>query len=343
MEPSTLAREGYLDAIYRHYENYMDRTDADAARNRQPHKEPMGIVEILDRYPVTHPPSALLVGQVIGFLDVEELLPDYMKHILELVPHSAGQAQFVLTWGGEEARHAWALGKWLQAAGIWSQKERRLHTQNQSHIHWDPVPYNPDFADAYYGPIAYVTKQEKITAISYENVGAQAKKEGQEALARICRRLKRDEVRHHAFYLELSRLTLTYDFETFADRLIVADRNFKMPGEYLVSEDPEDATNARLSYKAWSEDGMREGIIPDPFTALQLKRRLRRNEKLDPLEAQQLTPIIKCWNRAVRAAREIFEQLELPIPQHLTRQPLFCEQGLPYTVALSCQTQKPSS
>lgn len=330
------------EEIYNHFSAYAARQDPEAPHNRLPrYGACKGIVQILSNNP---PPSIRaddpLVKVVKGFMAVENLLPDYIGRILELVRSSAGRFFHLALWGAEEALHSWALGQWCMHAIDRETNHPILDTYGIIDFYksvtaqgWDPInhseaPIDPTtdksyFADPEYG-LAYVILQEKHTSHGYRWLSSYAQRLGQVALAEICKRLEGEEMRHHVFYRQMGSIFMQYYPTEFSFLLRQAHVHFAMPAKYIGG--------SRESYVDWSTIAQIEGVIPaEP----RLQRVLERQEKRDinipnhfRLARQEAR--IGCWNQYVSGISRIFIELGIEVPTSLSTATIL---SLPQTTA----------
>ena len=295
----------YWDGVYDLYRKYALNNDPHSLRvegvNQGALKIPMDLKGILNRYPITRVPSQELVRIVVGFLDVEAMIPDYSTIIAGCVRDDAGRSYFNMRWTGEEAVHGWLLSEWLIAAGIWDSRQSRQHLQECLALEWNPIPFSPRHGELLYGPTAYVVIQEKRTSIGYEGLEAMARLEEQDALAAICRRLKMEEARHYGFYLQVAKLSQECFPDEFPEAFRAAHAEFAMPGKYILEGSLPD-------YDGWTKVAQTHGVVPDPIGMIRLRLQLRRNGVVnDAATAQQA----RCWMRNRAADEEIFRALGL--------------------------------
>lgn len=317
MHTSTLAAEQFADAIFDHFWDYLSKTDPEPTSMKPRLSSSRNIIQILHEDPVTQDPDPQIVEVTVGFMGVELLLPDYVKIITQIVRDSASQALFTMKWAGEEILHSYAFGEWLKHAGSHSTRQLQQAINSALATPWDPIAHNASFNDPWYGAIAYVTLQEKITAWVYQCAARIADRMGQPALARIFRRLARDESRHFAFYKGIGLLALSYMPEKTIQVYKQAAEEFAMPGKY----------GGIPNYDQWTKTGQQLGIVPDPFFAARGIRRLERGKvTLEELFSTEEDRIF-CWNGYINAIRGIFDSMGIPAPASFQNAPIFPIRG----------------
>lgn len=331
--------------VYRLARNYALRIDVEVIREQQPPTRPSrSISRILDENPPLPGCNLNLVKIVIGFMEVEDHLADYVRAIATLNRQSPGRVSYVNIWAGQEAMHGLALATWLERANILDLASLVSLKQTTLTNTWDPINH-PDapkgvnghsrFSDPYYG-VCYVVQQELATCHAYQGLELMAKREHQPALARICRRLAGEEMQHHRFYMELSKLLLRYDYDRTANTLREAYRQFKMPAAYLIQgastpTSPLDqfVPATTQGYVEWTNLAGLEGVVPVEPRIQEVMRYLaiRRGKKqtefsLTELNRERDFQRIACWNQAITSRRKVFAELGVDAPDELLIAPL---------------------
>ncbi len=138
----------------------------------------------------------ILVGNMI----TEEALPNYSVSLERVVKGSSEREEepwlkWLRGWTAEENRHGDLLNAYLRLTGRVDMRavERTIH-------HLIANGFNPRTKDNDYAGLIYAAFQERATRISHNNVSRLAAGQGEENLARICRRIAGDEARHETFY-----------------------------------------------------------------------------------------------------------------------------------------------
>lgn len=321
---STSARLAFEDAVFEHYRNYIRKNDPQRTKSGlAPGRESRGIENILQKYPPTQPLSSEIAMVLRGFRDVECLLADYSSDIARIVRNEPAQVQFTMFWTGEEALHGWALDEILIAHGTDTpRKVRNDKAQLLTTCRWDPSKIDIRFLDPWYGPVCYVTLQERVTANGYRWLGERAKEMGYTALWLICKRLEGEEARHGAFYLGMARLALSFQSEKLRAQMVDVIEDFAMPGKYALPIDAENADKTTKSalpeYEAWTKTAQSLGIVPDPIFAVPVATRLQRqNRVLSVDEYTQERRRIDCWNSHVKSVLGILRELKIELPRKL--------------------------
>ena len=143
-------------------------------------------------------PTILLVI-LVGNLVTEEALPNYSVSLEHIARDPSGTtatpwARWLRGWTAEENRHGDLLNAYLRLTGRVDMLavERTIH-------HLIRNGFAPGWDHEYEGLI-YASFQERATRITHGNVGKLAAAQGEENLARICRKIAGDETRHETFY-----------------------------------------------------------------------------------------------------------------------------------------------
>jgi acyl-[acyl-carrier-protein] desaturase len=133
----------------------------------------------------------------------EEALPSYAVSLNRIVNDetgtgSASWARWLRGWTAEENRHGDLLNAYLRLTGRVDMRaiERTIHHLIRNGF--DSRNEGDDCAG-----LIYAAFQERATRITHGNVGKLAAEQGDENLARICRKIAGDEARHEAFYTKV--------------------------------------------------------------------------------------------------------------------------------------------
>lgn len=138
-----------------------------------------------------------LVGDTI----TEEALPTYESWLMDVegINQVEGKgnvwSKWVRQWTGEENRHGDVLNKYLYLSGRVNMREIEITTQ---HLINDGFDIGTD-RDPYKNFI-YTSFQELATYVSHNRVAKLARDYGNGALAKMCRMISGDEMRHHKAY-----------------------------------------------------------------------------------------------------------------------------------------------
>ncbi len=139
----------------------------------------------------------VLVGDTI----TEEALPTYESWLMDVegINQHDGNgnpwAKWVRQWTGEENRHGDVLNKYLYLSGRVDMRQIEITTQ---HLINDGFSIETD-RDPYKN-FVYTSFQELATYISHNRVAKIAKQYGNKSLARMCKIISGDEMRHHRAY-----------------------------------------------------------------------------------------------------------------------------------------------
>lgn len=139
---------------------------------------------------------------LVGDMITEEALPTYESWLMDVegveqVGNVNAWAKWVKQWTAEENRHGDVLNKYLYLSGRVNMKEVEKTTQylisDGFDIGTDRDPYKN---------FVYTSFQELATYISHNRVAKIAKSNGNNQLAKMCRIISGDEMRHHNAYAE---------------------------------------------------------------------------------------------------------------------------------------------
>jgi len=141
-----------------------------------------------------------LLVVLVGNMVTEEALPNYSVSVEHIVKDSRGAidtpwADWLRGWTAEENRHGDLLNAYLRLTG---RVDMRAVEQTVHHLirrSFDSGHEGDDYAG-----LIYTAFQERATRVSHGNVGRLAAQQGDDNLARICRKIAGDETRHETFY-----------------------------------------------------------------------------------------------------------------------------------------------
>jgi len=181
----------------------------------------------------------VLVGDTI----TEEALPTYESWLIDVVGISQqekgkstqengvdnGWARWVRYWTGEENRHGDTLNKYLYLSGRVNMIEVERTTQ---HLITDGFDIGTD-QDPYKN-FVYTSFQELATNVSHSRVAKLARKYSNKSLAKMCKIIAGDEMRHYNAYSEFVKNI----FEVDPSQMMIAFKDMMkhkivMPAHFL--------------------------------------------------------------------------------------------------------------
>ncbi|APY12791.1 acyl-ACP desaturase [Seonamhaeicola sp. S2-3] len=139
---------------------------------------------------------------LVGDMITEEALPTYESWLMDVEgvnqrDRESSWAKWVRHWTGEENRHGDVLNKYLYLSGRVNMREIEKTTQYLIADGFD-IGTNRDP----YKNFVYTSFQELATYISHNRVAKIAREKGNKQLAKMCRIISGDEMRHHNAYSE---------------------------------------------------------------------------------------------------------------------------------------------
>jgi len=150
---------------------------------------------------------------LVGDTVTEEALPTYESWLMDVQGidqvdegRESAWVSWVRKWTAEENRHGDVLNKYLYLSGRVNMREVEVTTQ---HLISDGFDIGTD-RDPYKN-FVYTSFQELATNISHKRVGKLAKDKGNELLAKICKIVAGDEMRHYLAYREFVKTIFQYD------------------------------------------------------------------------------------------------------------------------------------
>lgn len=194
----------------------------------------------------------VLVGDTI----TEEALPTYESWLLDLdginQDPDNGWAKWIRTWTAEENRHGDVLNKYLYLSGRVNMREVEISTQ---HLIADGFDIGTD-RDPYKNFI-YTSFQELATYVSHNRVSEIAKANGNKNLAKMCKMVAGDEMRHHTAYAEFVERIFAVDpsqmMLAFTDMM---KKKITMPAHFLR----ESGQKIGTAFEEFSNTAQRIGV-----------------------------------------------------------------------------------
>jgi acyl-[acyl-carrier-protein] desaturase len=176
-----------------------------------------------------------LLVVLVGNMVTEEALPNYaitLEHIAR-DPTGAGDdpwARWLRGWTAEENRHGDLLNAYLRLTGRVDMRSVEQTVQHLIGNGFNAGNYGDDYAG-----LIYAAFQERATRVTHGNVGRLAAAQGDENLARICRKIASDETRHEVFYTRVVAEVMERDPEggVLAYRAMLKGL-VAMPGRLMV-------------------------------------------------------------------------------------------------------------
>lgn len=193
-----------------------------------------------------------LVGDTI----TEEALPTYESWLMDVegVDQMEPNAwsKWVRQWTAEENRHGDLLNKYLYLSGRVNMKEIEMTTQ-----HLIADGFDIGTGRDPYKNFVYTSFQELATYVSHNRVSQIAKKHGDAKLAKICKLIAGDEMRHHQAYSEF----VTQIFKVDPSEMMLAfsymmKQKIVMPAQFL-RESGEQISSA---FENFSDSAQRIGV-----------------------------------------------------------------------------------
>ena len=170
---------------------------------------------------------------LVGDMITEEALPTYESWLMDVEGvdqvEGNGWATWIAQWTSEENRHGDLLNKYLYLSGKVNMREVEVTTQ---HLIADGFDIGTD-RDPYKNFI-YTSFQELATYVSHNRVSEIAKANGNKNLAKMCKMVAGDEMRHHTAYAEFVERIFAVDpsqmMLAFTDMM---KKKITMPAHFL--------------------------------------------------------------------------------------------------------------
>lgn len=229
---SLLSKSKKDELIYRGFVG-LYRLYSDSSLERKPWSADRSF----DWHSISRRHSGPFLRIIEGYYAVEQYTPDYTCELTSLFRQDYGRAQFHLSWGAEEQKHADVWRNVLLASGARSIEAIEQLTDGLRQQHWTPPSKDPIES------ILYTVLQERATQLTYLNTAAVARgrtpnstliEDKDDVLATIALTVAADEAAHYRFFLNGARLFLYYYPEETLRALIAVLHSFVMPAANLI-------------------------------------------------------------------------------------------------------------
>jgi acyl-[acyl-carrier-protein] desaturase len=193
-----------------------------------------------------------LVGDTI----TEEALPTYESWLMDVdgVDNVGrnGWSKWIRQWTGEENRHGDLLNKYLYLSGRVNMREIEMTTQHLINDGFDIGTGRDPYKN-----FVYTSFQELATYVSHNRVAQMAKKFGDNKLAKMCKMIAGDEMRHHHAYSEF----VTRIFQVDPSEMMIAfqymmKQKIVMPAHFLR----ESGEKISSAFEQFSDSAQRIGV-----------------------------------------------------------------------------------
>jgi acyl-[acyl-carrier-protein] desaturase len=193
---------------------------------------------------------------LVGDMITEEALPTYESWLMDVEGvdqvEGNGWATWIAQWTSEENRHGDLLNKYLYLSGKVNMREVEVTTQ---HLIADGFDIGTD-RDPYKNFI-YTSFQELATYVSHNRVSEIAKANGNKNLAKMCKMVAGDEMRHHTAYAEFVERIFAVDpsqmMMAFTDMM---KKKITMPAHFLR----ESGQKIGTAFEEFSNTAQRIGV-----------------------------------------------------------------------------------
>lgn len=193
---------------------------------------------------------------LIGDTITEEALPTYESWLMtvegidQLGPNS--WSNWVRSWTSEENRHGDVLNKYLYLSGRINMREVEISTQYLIADGFDIGTGSDPYKN-----FVYTSFQELATYISHNRVSQIAKQHGEKRLAKMCKMIAGDEMRHHNAYSEFVNEIFKVDpSEMMLAFLHMMKLKIVMPAHFLR----ESGQSLGMAFEHFSDCAQRIGV-----------------------------------------------------------------------------------
>tara|TARA_R100000306_G_scaffold29587_1_gene32419 strand:+ start:7602 stop:8591 length:990 start_codon:yes stop_codon:yes gene_type:complete len=217
---------------------------------------------------------------LVGDMVTEEALPTYESWLMDMEgvdQHGRdGWSKWIRQWTGEENRHGDTLNKYLYLCGRVNMREIEITTHHLINDGFDIGTGRDPYRN-----FVYTSFQELATNISHKRVGQLARKKDNKMLAKMCKLISGDEMRHHLAYREFVKTILEYD----ASEMILAyedmmKKKIVMPAQFLR----ESGEGLASAFENFSNAAQRLGVYTT-FDYIEIMEKLNTYWQIDKLNS----------------------------------------------------------
>jgi acyl-[acyl-carrier-protein] desaturase len=193
---------------------------------------------------------------MVGDMITEEALPTYENWLMEVEGvdnlERNGWAQWVRQWTSEENRHGDLLNKYLYLSGRVNMREVEMTTQHLISDGFDIGTGRDPYKN-----FVYTSFQELATYVSHNRVSQLAKSYGDKKLAKMCKMIAGDEMRHHHAYSEFVNQIFKIDpSEMMLAFQYMMKAKIVMPAHFLR----ESGAKISSAFELFSDSAQRIGV-----------------------------------------------------------------------------------
>ena len=193
---------------------------------------------------------------MVGDTITEEALPTYESWLMDVEginqTEGNGWSRWIRQWTGEENRHGDVLNKYLYLSGRVNMGEVEITAQ---HLITDG--FDIGTGKDPYKNFVYTSFQELATYISHNRVSQMAKKYGDHKLAKMCKMIAGDEMRHHHAYSEfVDRIFKVDPSEMMLAFHYMMKQKIVMPAHFLR----ESGNKIGTAFEQFSDSAQRIGV-----------------------------------------------------------------------------------
>lgn len=188
-----------------------------------------------------------------SFLGIEDYVGDYVENAINIVRGDRERRNISIVWGMEEAKHAESWHLVLMHSGVRTEDQIREYRDKVGAHRWTMGENHPGW-DTPLGVAVYAMVQERATYFNYDELRKriradyglpeapteeERKRGKQYGAAAAFNIVAKDEIAHHAMFLQLVDIYKKYQPEETLDMIFRVLSGFNMPALYLIPNESE--------------------------------------------------------------------------------------------------------
>jgi len=215
---------------------------------------------------------------LVGDMITEEALPTYESWLMDVEGIDQVEknpwGKWVSQWTAEENRHGDVLNKYLYLSGRVNMKEIEITTQ-----HLIADGFDISTGRDPYKNFVYTSFQELATYVSHNRVAKIAREKGNRQLAKMCKIIAGDEMRHHNAYAEfVERIFKVDPSQMMMAFQYMMKQKIVMPAQFIR----ESGQKIGTAFEEFSNTAQRIGVYTS-FDYIDIMNKLIKRWEIDKI------------------------------------------------------------